>query len=90
MARLVIIIASLPSIHKTSHIRSCCEKGTVLTKRVIYHLVPHAVVEIIFRCYEKMKEKKDSVNEGAEGGGTRRDRKETYERLIEIRYEPFH
>lgn len=55
MARLVIIMASLPSIHKTSHIRSCCEKGTVLTKSVIYHLVPHAVVEIIFRCYQKIK-----------------------------------
>lgn len=64
MARLVIIIASLPSIHKTSHIRSCCEKGTVLTKRVIYHLVPHAVVEIIFRCYEKMKKKKIQLMKG--------------------------
>lgn len=47
----VMIIASLPSNHRTSHRRNWWENGTVLTNNVMNHLVPQADELIIFRCY---------------------------------------
>lgn len=47
----VMIITSRPSRNIASHNRNCCEKGKVLTNRVMYHFVPHDDEDIIFFCY---------------------------------------
>lgn len=44
-----MIITSRPSRKNASHMRSCCENGTVLTNNVMYHFVPQDVDEIMFR-----------------------------------------
>ena len=46
---------SRPSNHNASQILNCWEKGIVLTKRVMYHFVPQADEEIIFRCYDQLE-----------------------------------
>lgn len=51
MAMATMIMISRPSSHKASQIRNCWEKGTVLTNKVMYHFVPQAEEDIIFRCY---------------------------------------
>lgn len=50
IAMEVIMMTSLPSNHNASQSRSCCEKGTVFTNKVMYHFVPHADDDIMFRC----------------------------------------
>jgi len=62
-------IISLPSNHNASQILNCWEKGMVLTNRVMYHFVPQADEEIIFRCYHQL----------VPGGGTNQT---AYERLV--------
>ena len=47
-------IMSLPSNHSASQILNCWEKGIVLTNRVMYHFVPQADEEIIFRCFYQL------------------------------------
>jgi hypothetical protein len=51
MATEVMTMTSLPSSHNASHIRNCWENGMVLTNKVMYHFVPQAEDEIMFRCY---------------------------------------
>jgi hypothetical protein len=53
IVRAVMMITSRPSRSKASHIRSCVENGTVLTKRVMYHLVAHAEVEIMLSRFQR-------------------------------------
>jgi len=74
----VRIITSLPSSQRASHNRSCWAKGTVLTKSVIYHFVPQAEEEIIFRCFDLHQLSVSPLSEG------------TDKRLVDIRHEPFH
>ena len=50
IATEVSIMTSRPSTQSASHSRSCWAKGTVLTNNVMYHFVPHADDEIMFRC----------------------------------------
>lgn len=77
IATEVRMIISLPSNHNASHILNCWENGIVLTNKVMYHFVPQAEEEIMFRCCYQLQscQKQDGT---------------AYERLIQLRHEVFH
>ena len=77
MAMDVRIMTSRPSSQSASQSRSCWAKGTVLTNKVIYHLVAQAEDEIMFFCYRYPQR----------GSKALRD---AHKSFVNIRHEPFH